>query len=80
MNMTVDELISELMDNDMTVFYTAADGSAADMLCTLAEDIVPESNVKIRNGDNIRVYDLVNEEWANLPFSRISYASPVAYS
>lgn len=76
---TADGFISELMDFDMVVAHST-NGVTESMLCTLADDVVPESDGKIRNGDNISVFNLETEAWDMIKFSTITSAMPVVYA
>lgn len=75
--MTKDELIAELHDRNMVVTFTKKDGSERKMICTLADDRIPENLHPKGTGvkydpDQVRVFDLEKGEWRSFLFSSVT--------
>jgi len=76
-DMNVRQLIlNSIKDKSITVSFTKKDGSNRDMLCTLAESLIPEDkkpkteNTKFSD-DALRVFDLDKQEWRSFRWDSI---------
>ena len=76
--MTKSELIEMLHKTNMVVKFQKKDGSERIMVCTLADDIIPEDAIPKGTGyklsedsDQIRVFDLEKEAWRSFNYSSI---------
>jgi len=76
-DMNVRQLIlNSIKDKSITVSFTKKDGSNRNMLCTLAESLIPEDkkpkteNTKFSD-DALRVFDLDKQEWRSFRWDSI---------
>ena len=84
--MTKSELIEMLHNFDMTVKFQKKDGSERTMICTLADDVIPEEATPKGTGsklpedsDQIRVFDLEKEAWRSFNYSTVISAEREIY-
>lgn len=76
-DMNVRELIlNSIKDKSITVSFTKKDGSNRDMLCTLAESLIPaDQKPKTENtkfsDDALRVFDLDKQQWRSFRWDSI---------
>ena len=75
--MTKDELIDMLHNYNMEVTFTKKDNTERTMICTLADDLIPEDLQPKGTGvkydpDQVRVFDLEKEEWRSFLFSSVT--------
>jgi len=71
--LTRENLVDCLRSNDMEIVFTKKDGTTRTMICTLADDIIPEVESSGCNykPDQIRVFDLEKQEWRSFLFDSI---------
>lgn len=67
-----------LSDNAITVRFTKKDGTERSMFCTrnlglIPEEHQPKTNIETSKTDNVRVYDLVINEWRSFNISAINH-------
>ena len=77
--MTKEKLLQLLKEQNVIVTFTKKDGTERRMVCTLAEDIIPEDLMpksetpRIRSEDLVTVFDIENEGWRS--FNMLSVLS-----
>lgn len=84
--MTKSELIEMLRNFNMIVKFQKKDGSERTMICTLADDIIPEEDTpkgttheSLKESDQIRVYDLEKKAWRSFNYSTVISAEREIY-
>lgn len=81
-----EELIGDLLENlrrhAVKVTFTKKDGTIREMLCTLAEALIPTEHTPKGTGprvivedeapENVRVYDIENSGWRTIIFANVT--------
>lgn len=69
-------ILKSIKQSGVTVSFTKKDGSSRDMLCTLAESLIPSDkrpkteNTKFSD-EALRVFDLDKQEWRSFRWDSI---------
>jgi hypothetical protein len=69
-------ILKAIKNSDVTVLFTKKDGTDREMLCTLAESLIPSDkrpkteNTKFSD-DALRVFDLDKKEWRSFRWDSI---------
>lgn len=83
MSVNIEELKQKLLNEDVTVKFTKADGSVRTMLCTLNKDKIPAPDKEPVNQKRVRelsdqvvvVWDLEKQGWRSFRVDRFISAS-----
>ena len=69
-------LLEMLQTDELTVFFTKKDGTERQMLCTLAENKIPNEKMpknsgKSQSDEAVAVFDLEKQEWRSFRFDSV---------
>ena len=76
--MNLETLKTELHTRNMEVTFTKKDGSERVMVCTLADDLIPEEKMPKGTGKTakpdhiVSVFDLEKEDWRSFDFNSVT--------
>ena len=70
-------LLEMLQTDELTVFFTKKDGTERQMLCTLAENKIPNEKMpknsgKSKSDDALAVFDIEKNEWRSFRWDSVS--------
>ena len=70
-------LLEMLQTDELTVFFTKKDGTERKMLCTLAENKIPNEKMpknsgKSKSDDALAVFDIEKNEWRSFRWDSVT--------